>query len=232
MEFGEFRSALEALPEGAGEELINFHLSQVDSERQRGITETSKRNKENESLRKFKLAFENLGYDGETDLTEFTMNLKTEKEQVETKDVTLKDLQSQLQKLTGDFQKTQTELTTERQTATELKTKAKREKIRGTMIGTLQDRVYGSDFLINDLIGSGKVDLDENEKVVFVQEDQSMIPMDDGIKALLEARPDIVKNTQKPGASSQPSGGDQSPVSDDVSRLERLRKIGSGGINI
>lgn len=231
MDFAEFRKMLEALPEGKGEELINFHMSQVDSERQRGIAETSKRNKENESLRKFKLAFENLGYQPEQDLTEFTMDLKSEKEQVQTKDVTLKDLQSQFQKLNTDFQKTQSELTTERQAATELKSKAKREKIRGSMVETLRDRVYGHDFLINDLIGSGKVDLDETEKVVFVKEDQTMIPMEDGIKQLLESRPDIVKNAQKPGASSQPSGGSPSPDSDQA-RLERLRKMQSGGINI
>lgn len=231
MDFAEFRKMLEALPEGKGEELINFHMSQVDSERQRGIAETSKRNKENESLRKFKLAFENLGYQPEQDLTEFTMNLKSEKEQVQTKDVTLKDLQSQFQKLNTDFQKTQSELTTERLAATELKSKAKREKIRGSMVETLRDRVYAHDLLINDLIGSGKVDLDETEKVVFVKEDQTMIPMEDGIKQLLESRPDIVKNAQKPGASSQPSGGSPSPDSDQA-RLERLRKMQSGGINI
>lgn len=232
MDFEEFRRMLEALPDGKGEQLINFHLSQIDSEKQRGISETSKRNKENESLRKYKLAMENLGYQSDQDITEFTMNLKTEKETVATKDITLKDLQGQVQKLTGDFQKTQSELASERQTALELKSKAKREIIRGSMIETLKDRVYGHDFLINDLIGSGKVDLDDKEKVIFIKEDKTTVSLDDGIKELLESRPDIVKNSQKPGASSTPPpGGSPSPDSD-TARLERLRRMNSGGINI
>lgn len=232
MDFGEFRAALEALPDGKGSALIDYHLGQVDLEKQRGIAETSKRNKENESLRRFKLAFENLGYTNENDLTEFVMNLKSEKETVAVKDVTLKDLQGQLQKLTGDFQKTQAELNAERTAAIELKTKAKTEKIRGSMIETLKDKVYGHDYLINDLIGSGKVDLDEHEKVVFVNEDKTFVPLDDGVKRLLESRPDIVKNNQKPGASTQPTpGGTPSPDSDQA-RLERLRRLQTGGINI
>ncbi len=229
MDAVEFRQLLESLPDGKGSAAIDFHLSQIEAEKTRGISEVQKRNKENESLRRFKIAFENLGYDGQSDLTEFVSGLKTTTETAVQKDVTLTDLQTQLKKLQGDFTKTQAELMAERQAAQELKTKAKRETIRATLIDTLKDKVYGHDFLASDLIGSGKVDLDENGKVVFVNEDKTTVSYDDGVKKLLESRPDIVKNAQRPGGASQPTGGSSGPESDEQ-RLERLRKLSSGGI--
>lgn len=231
MDAVEFRQLLESLPDGKGSAAIDFHLSQIESEKTRGITEVSKRNKENESLRRFKIAFENLGYDGQGDLTEFVTSLKTTTETAGQKDITLGDLQGQLKKLQGDFSKTQAELMTERQAAQELKAKAKRETIRATLIDSLKDKVYAHDFLANDLIGSGRVDLDEAGKVVFVNEDKTTVSYDEGVKKLLESRPDIVKNAQRPGVASQPTGGtSSSPQSDDTARLERLRKLSSGGI--
>jgi len=230
MDAVEFRQLLESLPSDKASAAIDFHLSTIEAEKTRGISEVQKRNKENESLRRFKIAFENLGYDGQADITEFVGGLKATTETASQKDVTLSDLQTQLKRLQGDFSKTQQELLTERQAATELKTTAKRETIRATLIDSLKDKVYGHDFLTNDLIGSGKVDLDEKGKVVFINEDQTTVSYEEGVKKLLETRPDIVKNGQRPGVSSQPTGGSSGPQTDDAARLERLRKLSSGGI--
>lgn len=228
MDFSGFKSALEALPDGKGEELINFHLSTVESEKQRGITEVNKRNKEAEGLRKFKQAFEQLGYDMDTDLTEFTNNLKTTSETASQSEVTVQDLQTQIQKLSKDFQKAQSDLTTERQTAQDLKNRAKREKIRSSLLDALKDKVYGHDYLSNDLINSGKVDLTEDDKVVFKGDNDTVIMFEDGIKKLLESRPDIVKNTQHSGSGAQPVSGGGSGPSTDQERINRLRKLGGG----
>jgi len=224
----EFRAMLEALPKGS--EAIDFHLGQVEGEKSKGIIEVNRRNKEAESLRKYKIAFDNLGYDGTTELTDFVQGLKTTTETVALKDTTLADLQNQVKKLSGDFSKTQAELLTERQAAGELKIKAKNEKLRGTMVETFRDKVYGHDYLINDLISSGRVDLVE-DKPVFIQEDKTTMSYEDGVKQLLDSRPDIVKNTQRPGGGAQPNGGVTSgPVTDDQARLNRLRAMTSGGI--
>ena len=233
MDFNEFKSVLEALPDGKGEELINFHIGAVDQERQRGISETSKRNRENEGLRKFKVAFENLGYDGEADLTDFVSTLKSTKQTSETQRTTLSSLQSELEKLRTDFSKTQSELENERKTALQLKEKARNEKIRGVLIDSLKDKVYGHDYLSNDLISSGKVTLDEKEQVVFKGDNDTVVGFEDGIKSLLESRPDIVKNTQRPGGAATPTkpGGGSGPVTDQE-RVNRLRQMASGGLVI
>lgn len=233
MDFDEFKSVLEGLPEGKGASLIDFHLNQVDQERQRGISETSKRNRENEGLRKFKMAVENLGYDGESDLTDFVSSLKSTQETSKTQRTTLSSLQGELEKLRTDFGKTQTELENERKAALELKDKARKEKIRGVLTDHLKDKVYGHDFLSDGLINSGKVTLDDNEKVVFVNEDKTTVGFEDGVKTLLESRPDIVKNSQRPGGAATPTkpGGGSGPTTDQ-DRVSRLRQMASGGLVI
>lgn len=230
MDAVQFRQMLEALPNGS--EALDFYVSSIEAEKSRGISEVSKRNKENESLRKFKMAFDNLGYDGTTDLSEYVQTLKSTTESITQKDSTLSDLQTQVKRLQGDFAKTQTELAAERQAAAELKTQAKQSKLKGVMIETLKDKVYGHDFVINDLIQSGRVDLVE-DKPVFVNDDKTTVSYDEGVKKLLESRPDIVKNTQRPGGGAQPNGGSQSgPQTDDQARLTRLRQMTTGGLII
>lgn len=227
MDFNEFKAALEAV--NGGPDLINFHLTQVDAEKQRGISEVQKRNKEAENLRRFKLGFEALGYDGNTDINDFVSGLRQTTEEVSQKSVTVQELQRQLQKLSADFKTVQTDLVREREIAQELKDKAKRETIKASLIDALKDRVYGHDFLSNDLINSGRVDLTEDNKIVFINEDKSQIGFDDGISKLLESRPDIVKNNQRPGGAAQPtSGGNGSGPSTDQERIQRLRKLGGG----
>lgn len=230
MDAAQFRALLEALPNGS--EALDFHISSIEAEKSRGITEVNRRNKENEGLRKFKQAFENLGYDGTTDLNEYANSLKATTESVSQKDGILGDLQNKVKRLEGDFSKTQAELAAERQAAAELKLKAKQSALKGVMIESLKDKVYGHDFVINDLIQSGRVDLVE-DKPVFVNDDKTTVPFEDGVKKLLESRPDIVKNTQRPGGGAQPNGGNPSgPQSDDQARLQRLRQMTSGGLSI
>lgn len=227
MDFNEFKAALEAV--NGGSDLINFHLSQLDAEKQRGISEVQRRNKEAENLRRFKMGFEALGYDGNTDINEFVSRLRQTTEEVSQKSVTVQDLQKQLQKLSTDFKSVQSELLNERQVAQELKGKAKRETIKASLIDALKDKVYGHDFLTNDLINSGRVDLTEDNKIVFLNEDKSQVGFEDGISKLLESRPDIVKNNQRPGGAAQPtSGGNGSGPTTDQDRLQRLRKLGGG----
>jgi hypothetical protein len=223
MDFNEFKTVLEGLPDGKGKDLLDFHVNTVENEKQVGISKVSNRNKEAERLRRYELAVKNLGYDGESDLTEFVTGLKATTETADQKDVTLTDLQKQLQKLSADFSKTQGELQTERQTAQDLKNKAKKEKIKSTLISTIGDKIYGPEGQINSLIYNGEVDLNENDEVVFKGKDDLIIPLNDGIKSFLETHQDIVKNSQKPGGGAQPVGAPNSEKSDEE-RLQHLRK--------
>ena len=92
-------------------------------------------------------------------------------------------------------------------------------------MGQLNEKVYGADLLTQSLISSGKVRLQDDEKtVVFVGDNDSIIPVDDGIKTILETRKDIVKNTQNPGSGS--AGKGQEPVDPTkMSKEERLARV-------
>lgn len=232
MDVTEFKTFLEKHEKG--QELLDFHFAQIEQEKQRGIAEVRKRNAENDSIRRYKIAFENLGYDGQQDLSEFTANLKSAKDssqQLNQKEMTLKELSEKFNKLQGDFSKTQQELESERQNAVQLRTKAKQEKLKGVLIDTLKDKVYGHDFIADNLITTGKIDLDESNKPVFVNDDKTVTPYEDGIKKLLESRPDIVKNGQRPGGGSTPTGSNNSNEQQtDQQRLARLRGSVPGGV--
>jgi len=228
MDAVEFKTLIETTLGDKAKDALEFHQGLVALERDKGIQEVSKRNREAESLRKYKLAFEGLGYNPEQDLSEFVSTVKSTKEVATQKEMDLKGLSEQFTILQSNFNNIQKELTTERTQAQELRTKAKNEKLKSTLTQSLADKVYGSDFIVSDLVNSGKVDLVE-DKVVFVNDDKTTKPYEDGLKSLLDSRPDIVKSTQNPGGSTVPGGSGQA-LTDDQARLARLRKLSSGGI--
>lgn len=225
MELSEFKTILEAIPDH-GPKLFEFFTQAVEAEKSRGISEVSKRNKEAEGLRKFKLALESAGYTEGTDLNEFIGGLKAAKEDASSKTLTLKDLQTQLTSLQSSFDKSQTELLAERTAATELRTKAKTEKLRAVLTSSLADKVYGHDFVISDLISSGKVDL-QDDKPIFKNGDQA-VDIETGIKGFLDSRPDLIKSQQTPGGSAKPNGGTPPGPNTDENRLSRLRNLAGG----
>lgn len=221
MDFNEYKTFCETLPNGKGKELIDFHLAQVAAEKETHIKETNQRNHENEKLRKYKIAFEGLGYKDDVDLNEFTKKLKTEPEQaLQQKDMTLADVTKKLNDITTQFTTAQQELVSERM-------KAKTEKIKGVLLDSFKGKVYAHDIVSGDLVSSGRVDLDNTGKVVFVNEDKTTKKLEDGIKDFMTSRPDLVINEQRPGGGSRPTGGGSDPTTDQE-RLKTLR--GMGGI--
>ena len=229
MDFEEFKAFAEGLPDGKGSELIDFHLGVVDKTKQDFISKLNNRNQENQKLRRFENAVTTLGWNGEDDLNDFVSNLKQTKETVVSKDTTLNELQIQLKKLQNDFQKTSNELNTEREAANGLKAKAKKEKLVNVLKSALEkNNAYGPDIWARDIVSSGTVDLDEQENVVFIK-GEDKIPFEDGIKTVIESRPDLIKNGQKPCGGSKP-GSPNNGGNTDEDRLTRLRKLAGGGI--
>lgn len=202
-----FKAAIEALPNGS--DLLAFHVSQVETERNRGIEESRKANAEAQGLRKFKIAVEKLGYVKDGDLEEFMGTLKVAKDkagEADTAKMTLDQVTAELGKLKTDFGKTQAELNAERQKSTELKVANERKTLKSKLATVLAEKVYGHDFVADSLINAGQVVLGDNESVEFVDGDKR-VALDAGLQRLLETRPDIVKNTSRPGAGTTPPQG-------------------------
>jgi hypothetical protein len=225
--FDEVKSFLEKTPEG--KDYLEAVISTVEAERQKGVLESQKTNKEAQNLRKYKIAFEGLGYNPEEhQLEDFISSLKSEKETAskakETK-VTLDSISKDFNDLKANFEKTQAELAKERKQAQELKDKATKSKMKEVLTSKLGNEIYGADLIIESLIAGGKVGIDENENVLF-KEGDTTLDLDTGVKKFLESRPDIKKNNQHPGADSRQTTDKAPDPNTDQERLKSLRRLG------
>jgi len=206
----ELKAKLEGIEGGL--DLYAAHMAMVQAEREKGINSRHEANSEAKGLRRFKIALEKLGYNAEEDgdLDEWVSDIVNKMADVgkssTQKDSQLSELQSQLKKLTKQFQTTQEELGNEKKTRAEVETKAKQRTIQNKLQKVLNDEFYGADFLIKSLISDGVVDLDENENPVFKQGDQTL-NLDKGVEWLRQTNADARKNGQKPGSGSSPASG-------------------------
>lgn len=159
----------------------------VEEEKQRGIAETSRRNRENQGLRKYKTALSALGYNENDDLDAFISSTieKATSAGGESK------YEQTIARLTNTVKEMQTQLQSE-------KTRSKQSKLNEVLTRELGNRVYGSKFVINNLISDKKVDLDDEGNVVFKDGD-SVRPLNDGLKIFLDNNKDIVKAGQHQG---------------------------------
>lgn len=188
------------------DEIIEFVINSIESEKQRGIDSRRQANNEAKNLRKFKLALEKLGYSNETDLDEYVDSLLSEKEELAAAGVTeggVSEVMQQLKRLRKDFEKTQQELKSERDNAQQLRADSDRKAIKSRLTDALRDKVYGHDLLAEHLISNGQVTL-EGDEVIFIDGDDQ-VDFDQGVASLLEKRTDILKNGQKPGGGTTPS---------------------------
>lgn len=235
------KKALEAVDGGA--ELyeavttgISAESKRADTEKTRGIAEANKRNKENEGLRKFKKSMETLGFDHDSDeldtfVEDMTGKLKEASEKHDPKDVTKSPQYQEILKTTKKLQKqldTQAEeLKSEKENASTMKVKTQRNQMKSVLMTTLNEKVYGADYLVESLISNDKVKLDEDdEKVVIFVEGDNTIEYEDGIAKLLEARKDIVKNPQSGGGGTGGSGdGTGAGKPTDQERTKKLRSM-------
>lgn len=186
----------------------------ISEEQEKGKELHRKNNKENEKLRKHKIALEALGYDGTTELDEFVAEIIRKKD-TSTDDssrMTVKALNEKIDALIKENALT-------KQKAQEYQTKAKQKTISSELLKELSDKVYGPNILIKNLINDGQVDLDESDRVVF-KIDGETLPLKDGIQKVLEANKEIVKNTQNGGAGTK--GGSGMP-----SNIAEIMKSGS-----
>ena len=198
----EFLKALEALENGR--DLVEFHTQQVTAEKTRGIEERRKANAEAQGFRRFKIGFEKLGWDGESELDDFIGTIKQTVEGTGVQTSTeLADVTKSLNRLKSDFEKTQKELATEKSEREKLQTQNRNKTIESKLTN-LNDEFYGAQYLIKSLIADQTVDLDETGELIYKKGDQ-VLTKEDGLKWLQETNSGNRKNGQKPGAGSKGS---------------------------
>lgn len=124
----------------------------------------------------------------------------------------LKQLQKQMQKLTG-------ELDTWKQNASQ----EKQKRIEAITTQSIQDALVANKaikpgVLVNVLKNSVKVGDDEG--LVFVAADGSEVSINDGIKGWLESNPEFVLSEQRPGSGGSADGGHASYAYSSVENMD------------
>ena len=201
----QFKEALSKLENG--EDLLEFHASSVSAEKNLGISKHKEANKEAQGLRKFKLAFEKLGYDPESkiDIDEFADGLLGKVTETTNKATgEIGELQKKLNKLTKDFTTTQDELKAEREQRSTLEKVNRAKTIESKLLPKLKEDFYGAEYMIKALLVDGAVDLDDAGEVVFKKGD-SVVSLTDGLKQIAESNADARRNKQTGGAGSSTS---------------------------
>jgi hypothetical protein len=197
----EFKAAIEKLPNGV--DLLEYHVGAVEYEKSLGVQTSREKNHENQRLRAFKKAFDKLGFQGtEAEIENYVEELMAKVEENGVKGNTqLSELQKTIAKLQKDFEKTSTELQTEREQKTVLEKQARAKNIESKLLPKLQEEFYGANFIVKALMADGLVDLDESGEVTFKRGDE-VIPFSEGIKFIGEQNADSRKNKQNGGAGS------------------------------
>jgi len=197
-----FKAAVKSIENA--DELINFHVAAVETEKTRGITEKRRANDEAKGLRAYKKSLESLGYDGAADLEEFIDSLKEKIETAGSVDpVAASETEKVLKSLRKEFDKTVGELKTEREQKAKIKQDSDRKTLTAKITEAIRNKVYGADIVAENLIANGRVALEDDGGISWVEGEERKA-FDDGIKSYVDSRPDIVRNEQKGGAGSPP----------------------------
>lgn len=185
------------------DDVVDFVVSQTEKEKQTGIDLRRKANKEAENLRKqikqIQGQLSDLGYEDDSDLAEFIDSLKEKTNQSQAND---SELAKTVKKLTKQLNTVQQELAEKTQAEAELRTKALKGRIKETLGKSLNDKVYGAQYVIDALINNGQVVLDEDSDAVVWANGDTRTPYEAGLKTWIEQNQDLMRNTQKSGSGS------------------------------
>lgn len=190
MTLEELKRELESLGKG---NLLEAVTELLNVEKERGVSEVQKRNREAQNLRKYKQLLEEAGYDV-TDEEALREHLKGKKETNQSDNLTLKSIKAELDRVKA-------ERDSER-------LNAKRKNIQAELTNAIGDKLYGSKYLINSLISEGVVDIVDNE-IIFKQGDEH-IDFASGVKKILDDHKDMLKTNQTPGSKTTGSSSNTS----------------------
>ena len=181
----DFESVKTELEKAGKSELTAAIAELIQAERQRGIEEVGKRNKEAQNLRKYKKALESAGLTEEDNLEDFIKNkMKPSKEE---ESLTLKSLKAELDRV--------------KQERDAERLSSKKKSIQSELTNALGDKLYGSKYLINNLINDGTFDVIDGE-MVYKNGDEHL-SFNDGVTKVLNDNKDMLKTNMNGGAGSK-----------------------------
>lgn len=181
----DFESVKTELEKAGKSELTAAIAELIQAERQKGIEEVGKRNKEAQNLRKYKKALESAGLTEEDNLEDFIKNkMKPSKEE---ESLTLKSLKAELDRV--------------KQERDAERLSSKKKSIQSELTNALGDKLYGSKYLINNLINDGTFDVIDGE-MVYKNGDEHL-SFNDGVTKVLNDNKDMLKTNMNGGAGSK-----------------------------
>ena len=181
----DFESVKTELEKAGKSELTAAIAELIQAERQKGIEEVGKRNKEAQNLRKYKKALESAGLTEEDNLEDFIKNkMKPSKEE---ESLTLKSLKAELDRV--------------KQERDAERLSSKKKGIQSELTNALGDKLYGSKYLINNLINDGTFDVIDGE-MVYKNGDEHL-SFNDGVTKVLNDNKDMLKTNMNGGAGSK-----------------------------
>jgi len=195
----------EILSKLESEDLKESIVSLINDEKERGITATRKKDKENLKL---KTDLKDLGWDKDEYPTfdEFKESRSDIKKTATDSKLTIATLNDKLNSLTD-------ELVNERVEAKRIKRVSKENKLSAELTSKISGSFFGAEYLIKTLISDGKVDLDETTGAVFFKNGDEVIPFDKGLETLKNDNKDMLKVSQQGGTGDK--GGNGVPQVDD-----------------
>lgn len=173
----------------------------VEAEKQKGITLYQKKDGE---LLKLKNSLKETGYDPESgkNFKDYLTELSTKAKASTEAEVTINTLNSKLSDLTEKFAEAQNK----QRAAEEASVK---DSLKTKLTTLLGDKVYGSKFVIDNLVAKGEVKKIDGKEVWNV--DGADVDFNTGLDKFLKNNADIVKSSQA-GGTGQPGGSSKSAV--------------------
>lgn len=188
-------------------------VSTIKAETELGKSATAKKDKENLKL---KAKLKETGWDSEKFDTweKFIESNKAVVEKGNTAELTISQLSDKVTDLSEKL------LKSEKETEKAAKS-AKENKLKAKLTDAIGDKFYGAEYLIKDLITTGRVDVVDG-KAVF-KDGESAVDFDKGIANLKEENKSMLKSGIKPGSGD--AGGDTPPQEGDIeARLKKARE--------
>jgi len=187
------------------EELREAIIETIETERDRGITATRKKDKD---VLKLKATLKDLGYDKKEfdGLDSFVESTRKIKEDSTKSKLTINSLSERVEDLINS-------LKTEREAKTQIEKQAKSKTLEAELTSAIGDKFYGSKYLIKDIIYSGSVDIDNDGSVFFKQGD-NVLSFSKGIETIMDKNKDMLKLSQSGGS------GDKGGTTDSTTLME------------
>lgn len=192
-------------------------LAAIEAEKQRGIEAANKKGSENAKLRKendgFKTAIKNTFEFDVTSVEELPSALsKFKTATVNTSEFVPKK----------DFEFLKNQIAEEKALREAANKEIRNGKIAEKLNKVIGESFHASDYLIRDMIATGKVRLTESGDVAYVEGDEEM-EITKGVEKLKKNRPDLVKNNSRPGSGG--AGGVKDKQKDGKITYDEFTKL-------